>query len=42
VDADDHEGLVLQLAFQPFQHGNGVEAIDSGVRPEVQEDDPSA
>jgi hypothetical protein len=37
VDADDDERLVRQLAFQRRQHGQRVQAVDSGVGPEVEQ-----
>ena len=39
VDSDDDESFVLQLAFQRRQHGQRVQAVDSGVGPEVEQHD---
>ena len=42
VDADRDEGLALKLPLDRRQHGQRVQAIDSAVRPEVEEHDPPA
>jgi hypothetical protein len=39
VDADHHHRIAGALVFQGSQHGEHVQAVDSAIRPEVQDDD---
>ena len=42
VDADDHQAAVLVLLRPGADVGNGAQAVDAGVGPEVDEDDLSS